>query len=323
MINSSDLNTNKSNTPPNNHFGAYGFCLAIFLFILYLNVIGLYGLKFATGTIISFLTGASIWFIRVLFQRGDDPDGVDKPFCWFMFLLFPLFIPLALPLWLIPTILIITYLITITSFGGYGKQIFNPVIVAVVFLLYGYGDIGLTEPSRPFPNGDEGYKIWTAGIPPRTDIRKIYASISPDESFWASLKGKIPSIPGSCYGSVILLASLAFAVIFKRKLIWLSTNVLSIYVLVYLMMRLNRFSIPPNNLLFLGIMPSLILCGISDLSTLPESAKGQIISSILFVFFALIMIFYTSSVLAPAYGFLIAQVVTPLVLDIFGMSKNE
>ena len=88
-------------------------------------------------------------------------------------------------------------------------------------------------------------------------------------------------------------------------------------------MPFSKIPIPPTNILFFGIMPSLILCGISDLTTLPESVKGQIINSIIFTFFALIMIFYTSNILAPAYGFLIAQVTTPLVLDIIGISKNE
>ena len=94
--------TNKSKTK--SYFGIEGYCFTLFLFFLYANSVNLYGLKFASGAAISWLTGATIWFLRILFQNGDDPDGVDKPFNWFLFLLFPLFIPLALPLWLIPFI---------------------------------------------------------------------------------------------------------------------------------------------------------------------------------------------------------------------------
>ena len=207
-------------TKTNRQFGAIGYSILIFLFIIFINAIGLYGLKFGASVIISWATGALIWFIRILFQKGDDPDGVDKPFGWFLFLLFPLFIPLALPLWLIPAILIISYLISITAFGGYGKHIFNPVIIAVVFMLYGYGDIGITEPSRPFPTNRDGYIVWTSGIPPRTDLREAYSSFPQKSVFYASIKGLVPSIPGSCYGLTILLGSLFLSLLFNRGVYW-------------------------------------------------------------------------------------------------------
>ena len=75
----------------NRQFGAIGYCLLVFLFIIFINAIGLYGLKFGASVLISWLTGAIIWSTRILFQSGDDPEGVDKPFGWHLFLLFPLF----------------------------------------------------------------------------------------------------------------------------------------------------------------------------------------------------------------------------------------
>ena len=272
--------------------------------------------------LISWSTGAIIWSTRILFQSGDDPEGVDKPFGWFLFLLFPLFIPLALPLWLIPIILIISYLISITAFGGYGKHIFNPVIVAVVFMLYGYGDIGITEASRPFPTNKEGFIVWTSGIPPRTDIREVYSSFPLKSVFYASIKGLIPSIPGSCYGLTILLGSLILSLMFNRGKYWWLTSVISILIMSYILPPPQGFDLSGINPLILGIIPSLLLCGIADINTLPKSKAGQAINAVTFAVFSMLMYFYSNNILAPAYGFLLAQVFSPLLIDIIGV-KNE
>ena len=303
-------------------FGAAGYCLTVFLFFLYLNSFGLFGTKFIAGVVISWFTGGAIWFLRILFQSGDDLEGVDKPFGWMLFLLFPLFLPLALPLWIIPCILIVCYLITVAAFGGHGRHIFNPVIVAAVFMMYGYGDMGLIDASRPFPNSREGYNVWTAGIPPRADIRDIYSSIPAKSVFKASLNGLIPSIPGSCYGSVILLASLVFALVFQRCICWWFVSVVSICFFGWLLPQPSEFSIPFTNLLVMGIIPSLLLCGIADYSTLPESALGQSINAFIFAGFAVFMLYNSSNILMPVYGFLLAQVVSPLVIDMLG-AKDE
>lgn len=303
-------------------FGAAGYCLTVFLFFLYLNSFGLFGTKFIAGVVISWFTGGAIWFLRILFQSGDDLEGVDKPFGWMLFLLFPLFLPLALPLWIIPCILIVCYLITVAAFGGHGRHIFNPVIVAAVFMMYGYGDMGLIDASRPFPNSREGYNVWTAGIPPRADIRDIYSSIPAKSAFKASLNGLIPSIPGSCYGSVILLASLVFSLVFRRCICWWIVSAVSICLFGWLLPQPADFSIPFTSILFMGIMPSLLLCGIADYSTLPESALGQSINAFIFAGFAVFMLYNSSNILMPVYGFLLAQVVSPLVIDMLG-AKDE
>lgn len=300
----------------NSEFGAAGYCLAVFLFFLYYQVIGLYGLKFAVAALISWGTGGIMWGVRILFQSAEDEEGVDKPFGWLLFLLFPLFIPLAMPLWIIPFVLVVCYLISVAAFGGHGKHIFNPVIVAVVFMLYSYGDTGLLNASRPFSNPTTGYKVWTAGVPPRADIRDVFASISSSEILEASLKGIIPNIPGSCFGFIILTASLILALMFRRRIHWWLVAVGSVCTFAWLLPQHNDLAMPPINALLLGIMPSLLLCCIADFTTLPESVSGQIIHAVLFSGFAVLMLFNSADILAPAYGLLFAQVVSPLIIDI-------
>ena len=306
----------------NSEFGTAGYCLAVFLFLLYFQVIGLYGLKFAVGAIISWVTGGIMWVIRILFQKAEDEEGVDKPFGWLIFLLFPLFIPLAMPLWIIPFVLVVCYFISIAAFGGHGRHIFNPVIVAVVFMLYGYGATGVLNASRPLSIPNAGYRIWTAGVPPRADIRDVFASVSSSDIINASFKGLIPNIPGSCFGLVILIASLVLALLFRRRIHWWLVAVGSVCTFAWLLPQHPDLAMPPINALLLGIMPSLILCGIADFTTLPESVSGQIIHAILFGVFSVLMLFNSADILAPAYGFLLAQVISPLIIDILGV-KHE
>ena len=71
-----------------------------------------------------------------------------------------------------------------------------------------------------------------------------------------------------------------------------------------------------------GIIPSLLLCGIADINTLPKTKTGQAINAIVFAIFSMLMYFYSNNILAPAYGFLLAQILSPLIIDTIGV-KNE
>lgn len=302
-------------------FGPAGYCLVVFLFFLFFNVTGLYGLKFAACFSVSWLTGFVIWFIRVLFQDANDTDGIDKPFNWFLFLMFPLFIPLSLPLWAIPFILIISYLISIVAFGGHGKHIFNPIIIATVILLYGYNDYGLIAPSCSLPDPYSGYKIWSSGVPPRIDIREILSTLPFKSIYTLAMTGNIPNMPGSCYSPIILLVAILFGVVFKRRLIWLFLSIFTIIIVAFIFSILKGGNIAAINVLSLGIVPSLLLCGIADFTTIPESKLGQSISAIIFSILVVIFFYNSSNILAPVYAFLIFQVVSPLIIDIVELKK--
>ena len=89
---------------------------------------------------------------------------------------------------------------------------------------------------------------------------------------------------------------------------WWLVAVGSVCTFAWLLPQHPDLAMPPINALLLGIMPSLIFCGIADFTTLPESVTGQIIHAILFGVFSVLMLFNSADILAPAYGFLLAQV---------------
>lgn len=298
-----------------------GYLLAVFLFFLYYRVTALYGLKFAASFGISLSTGVALWLLRLLFHYGKEDNGSYKDFSWRLFLLFPLFIPLALPLWLIPLILVAVYLLSISAFGGYGRHIFNPIVLAVVFMLHGYGDMGVIHPSRPLPKELSGYKIWTAGIPPTAIPVQMLSDIKAESAFILSMSGLMPNVPGSSFGAWILMASFLFSLFSKKTFYWWLMAVGFIFAFASFSPQNKAFEMPGINPLLFGIIPSLILSAVADSKSLPKPFSGQVINASLFGFFSILFLFNSSNILAPAYGFLLAQILSPLAIDLWEMKK--
>ena len=246
-------------------------------------------------------------------------EPAQKPadrFGWSLFLLFPLFCPLALPLWLIPGILVATYIIVFNGFGGFGRHIFNPVAVAVVFMLVGYGHTASLHAVRPLPGPYDGFTIWNAGAPVAKPVWQIYADVPVDTLFQASFSGLLPAIPGSAFGLPLLLASAIFALAAGHRRIWWITSVLALQLWVMFFNGSVSLNISPLHPLFLGIIPSLLLVAVIDRHSLPDDMSGQIVSGLLFAFFALLFVFRSPDPLGPAYGFLLAQISAPLATDL-------
>ncbi len=249
--------------------------------------------------------------------------GILKPaqlqadhFGWSLFLLFPLLCPLALPLWLIPGILVATYIIVFNGFGGFGRHIFNPVAVAVVFMLVGYGHTASLHAVRPLPGPYDGFSVWNAGAPVAMPVWHIYAMVPVGALFQASFSGLLPAIPGSAFGLPLLLASAVFSLAAGHRRVWWVTSVLALQLGVIILNGSVSLNISPLHPLFLGIIPALLLLAVIDRHSLPEDVPGQIISGLLFAFFALLFVFRSPDPLGPVYGLLLAQISAPLVTDL-------
>lgn len=182
-----------------------------------------FGLKFLAGVGISFVTGICCWLLALICQPGpENRDVAQVPFAWLLFVFFPLFCPLGLPLWLIPFILIISYLVSISSFGGYGRHFFNPVAFAVIFMLCGYAGTASLGASRPLPK--KGFAVWTAGMPPSSPVWNIYARIQTADLWQSSVSGNLPVVPGSAFPGRLLVISFFFSLMAGRGRVWRRNN---------------------------------------------------------------------------------------------------
>ena len=265
-------------------------------------------------------------------DNPGEPDSLDSlepaqlpvdRFGWPLFLLFPLLCPLALPLWLIPGILVATYVIVFNGFGGFGRHIFNPVAVAVVFMLVGYDYTASLHAVRPLPGPHDGFTVWNAGAPVAMPVWQLYSRVPVDALFQASFSGLLPAIPGSAFGLPLLLASAVLAIAAGYRRIWWLTSVLALQLGVMLVSDSVSLNISPMHPLFLGIIPTLLLVAVIDRHSLPDDVPGQIVGGLLFAFFALIFVFRSPDLLGPAYALLLAQISAPLATDLIMRRFNQ
>lgn len=290
--------------------------MAALLMPLYASVWGRFGQKFAAAVGICLLTGLAAWFYAVISQPGEDRrDFYQVPFCWQLFVLFPLFVPLAMPLWLIPFILIISYVVAISSFGGFGRHFFNPVAFAVLFMFCGYATTASLGPSRPMPASEPAYAVWTAGMPPAKPLWQIYPEVATQDLVSATTGGNLPALPGSSFSGLILIIALLVILISRKRLVWPVFSLIFTAVLTWLALKNGWSGFSPAHPLLLGIFPSLLLVSVVDYSSLPETRSEQAVSALIFSALYLVFIIKADSALAPVSALLLARIVAPLVCD--------
>lgn len=290
--------------------------MAALLIPLYIAVWGRFGQKFAAGAGICFLTGLIAYFYAVISQPAEEKlDFHQVPFCWQLFVLFPLFIPLAMPLWLIPFILLITYVVAISSFGGFGRHFFNPIAFAVLFMFCGYSTTASLGPSRPMPSVEPGFSVWTAGMPPAKPLWQIFSDVPVEKLVESSIGGNLPAIPGNSFPGMILLIVLLVVLTGRHRLVWPVFSVVSLAVFSQAALKYGWSGFSPAHPLLLGIFPSLLLISVIDYSSLPETKAEQAVSAIIFSSLYLIFIVRAESALAPVSALLLARIFAPLVCD--------
>lgn len=305
-----------------NNFGGTDWLLVLVLLPMYFVVWGRFGQKFAAAASLSLLTGVCCWFFALLQQAapGDVKAG-EIPFCWSLFLLFPLFYPLGLALWLIPFILIFAYLISISSFGGFRRHIFNPVAVAVILMLVGYSSTASLSASKPLPNTSSGYRIWSAGVPPTRPLWFYYAAVPTSKLVQASVTGDLPAIPGSAFPLPIMLLATSIALLSGRGRAWFLTLLFAVPALTTIAINAGLISFSPFHPLLMGLLPSLLLIGVVDHHSLPQQFTAQLFSALLCAVLVLLFIIRSTNPLGPVYALLLMQVLTPLACDVLQPGK--
>ncbi len=291
--------------------------LLLFVIPLYFFVWGRFGQKFAAGALLSLATGVACWLFRlVLKPAASETIPVETRFGWHLFFLFPLFCPLALSLWLIPPILVIAYLISFTCFGGCGRHIFNPVAVAVVFMIVGYAHTASLHPVRPLSGAFEGFRIWSAGLPTARPAWKLYEEVPLSSVFSASYNGLLPNFPGSAFGLPLLLASAILALLANRRPLWWLSVFMGVQIFTLYCSSPQTLDVSPWHPLLLGVVPAIMLIAVADADSLPRSWGGQVLCGLFSAAFAVLFIFRSDNLLGPIFSLLLAQVLSPLVIDL-------
>lgn len=290
---------------------------ALLLFPVYFAAWGRFGLKVPAACIASIGIGLLI----KVFSTPRQEMSVNFP--WALFLVFPLFAPLGMPLWLVAVALIAGWLISVSSFGGYGKNIFNPVIVALIFLICGYGSSVSLQASKPFPGPVKALATWTAGINPIESFNRngLAAAVNFDLSLLGG--GNFPSIPGLAFPGILMLAAIFMGCVFQGRRIWLITAISMIVFATFVAKRIFPVLIFGNlNIIFMGITPALILVAMADMKTIPVGNLPQFLHALSFALLLVCFVCFSDEVLTPVFALLLTQVVYPLLADVTGLENT-
>lgn len=286
--------------------------VALLLLPVMLGAWGRFGLKVPAAFLLSLGTGI---IIRFFSETGS------KAFPWAMFWVFPLFAPLGMPLWLVPTALLAGWLIAVSAFGGSGKNIFNPVAVALVFLIAGYGSSVSLLASKPFSGATSAFAIWTAGMNPVEPACRIWLArpLNSRAEFFAG--GHLPSIPGLAFpGILLVLAGLLVLVCPGRRVWFVATLAFTALIGVVVENYWPGYFFGVSRVFAVGSYAAVLWLALVDEATVPQGWGAQILFALLFAPLLVLFVCNARHELAPVYALLLTQALFPLLHDLCGAS---
>jgi Na+-translocating ferredoxin:NAD+ oxidoreductase RnfD subunit len=289
---------------------------ALLLIPVYIGAWGRFGQKVPVAVCLSLFTGL---LIRIFCRKNES-----VAFPWAMFWVFPIFVPLGLPLWLIPTVLTAGWLISVSSFGGIGRNIFNPVATALVFLVAGYGSSVSLLVSKPFSSFAGAFSVWTAGMNPAESGSRILLKL-PTDSYQDLFSGfAFPSLPGMAFPGVLLLISTFLVVFFSGRRLWLLCLIPAITAFTALAQKVAPGAVySPLSILFMGITPAMILVWLSDERSIPLQPADQVVHALIFAFLFVGFVFMSEKLLVGIFSVLLTQMIAPLISDIISGGQND
>ncbi|MGM0600890.1 MAG: RnfABCDGE type electron transport complex subunit D [Candidatus Rifleibacteriota bacterium] len=284
---------------------------AIILLPVYIAAWGRFGLKVPAAVVLSLIAAV---FIRFSFH-GSAENSTKFP--WGFFWLFPLFIPLGMPLWLIPLSLVVSWILAVSCFGGYGRHIFNPLALAIVFILAGYGSSVSLLVSKPFPGAFSAFKVWTSGMNPTQNEIDLFRakSITFDASLFEA--GLEPSLPSLAFPGVLMVLTVFCALYFKGYRLWFIFSIILTVFFTFILRHYEPGLANGNlNVLFAGITPALILLMLADSRNLPDTPLHQMLHAVIFSLMLVVFFCFSRKILYVAFAVPATQIIYPLIFDL-------
>ncbi|GAB4283696.1 MAG: hypothetical protein Kow0029_29980 [Candidatus Rifleibacteriota bacterium] len=276
---------------------------------------GRFGLKVPVAFVLSMISGI---ILRQFFHKDSD-----EAFPWQLFMLFPMFVPLGMPLWLVPFSLLTAWMIAVYSFGGYGKHIFNPVALALVLLLAGYGSSVSLLPSKPFQGATSAFSVWTAGINPVNASVNAQLNEPVTNITQFMVGGNRPSIPGLAFPGWLLLATLFIGLFFRENRWWLFSAFCSLTVSAMIIKHFFPETVAGgHSLFFIGCVPAFCMVMLADARGFCGGFVAQTTHAGIFSICVAVFAVFSGNVLNVAFAVLLAQIISPFILDVTGFGEK-
>ena len=197
---------------------------------LYFVAAGRYGLRIFVFLALSCLAG---FFTEWIARRWTRSAG--NAYCFSGWILFPLVLPPALPLWMGVLSLIFGLTVTVVFFGGHGRQWVSPVAVGWAFAVLSFSTAYGFGWSFPFPGPLDGFSQWLANVPTIDDPSVLF-SLRINEFLLPILNGAFPQTPGGTLPLLTLGAGI-FLLIARAVDFRSSVSFLGSYLVINILFR--------------------------------------------------------------------------------------
>jgi Na+-translocating ferredoxin:NAD+ oxidoreductase RnfD subunit len=173
--------------------------LSVMGLALYLPAIGRYGWRLEVLLVLSLLIGLMTEYVAARLTKR--PLGAVGLPAW---ILLPLVMPPALPLWMSGLSLFFAAVFCVAFFGGYGRHPVAPVAVGWAFARLSFTATFGFAWSFPFPHPLAGFVVANARLP-TVDHPLVYLADGAGVSLPAILMGAAPSSPAMAFPLLLLL----------------------------------------------------------------------------------------------------------------------
>ena len=167
--------------------------------IIYIPAVGRYGLKLEVLLVLSLFIGIGVELLAGRL-RGERTQTLG----WPVWIILPLVLPPALPLWMVGVTCLFTAVITVVFFGGYGRHMVSPVAFGWAFAAMSFPTAFGFGWSYPFPSAWHGFRHWSAALS-LVDHPLAFLSAQSGVTTATILSGNFPQPPGNALPALLLL----------------------------------------------------------------------------------------------------------------------
>jgi Na+-translocating ferredoxin:NAD+ oxidoreductase RnfD subunit len=277
--------------------------------VLYIPAIGRYGAKLELLLLLSLAIGLGVERLAARMGRRE-PQTLG----WPVWIILPLVLPPALPVWMMATTCLFTAVITVAFFGGYGRQVVSPVAFGWAFAALSFPRAFGFGWSYPFASAFSGFRHWSAALPLVDHPLGFLATGNPVATS-TILSGSFPQPPGNalpilvlCLGILLLILR---AISFRTCLGFLGATLI-------LTVALPGFATAPvMQTLLVGDTLLVAFLVLSDTRTCSRTVQGRWITGVVAALVAFLIRHFASVADGSFFAVLFVAVFAPLIDEAF------
>lgn len=275
--------------------------------ILYLPAIGRYGWYAALTLLVSVVCGFLSEYLAAKIRKKKDIN-----FSFPVWILLPLILPPALPLWITGLGSVFATIITVTFFGGYGYQIVSPAATGWAFIILSFNNTYGASWTYPFTTHLEGFSNFLAGVP-TTDHPVLFFETRLTEFMEPLMAGAFPQPLGGVVPWLTVI--LGLGLIASKSIAF--RQIISFFATYLLFHAVNRVfspeTMPPLETIFVGTTFFAVFFLLADQRTSPRTFEGRWLIGIVAGISAFLIRFYSATPGGVVFAVLLANVFTPII----------